>query len=114
MQPVRLQYLMQQIGEFYVWLVWQIECLSRFKLNHLMLLGTNQERPHPTSHCHCFRCECECNVVVRFPRWCWLYHHTLSLRTHPAVQMTAIEFPSLQDRDAAAGEEDTLGDVKGR
>ena len=72
----------------------------------------NQERPHPTSTCHWFRCESI--VVVRFPRWCWLYHYSLSLRTHPAVELTEIEFPSFQDRDAAAGEEDTLGDVKGR
>ena len=31
---------------------WQIECLSRFKLNHLMFLGTNQERPYLTSGRH--------------------------------------------------------------
>ena len=93
---------------------WQIECRSRFKLNHLMFLGTNQERPHPTSGCHWFRCESI--VVVRFPRWCWLDHHTLSLWTPNkfAVEMTEIEFPSLQDRDAAAGEEDALGDGNGR
>ena len=45
-----------------------------------------------------------------------VYYHTLSLWTpsNSAVEMTEIEFPSLQDRDAAAGEEDALGDGNGR